>query len=157
MKRFAAGLTAGVALLATPIVVHFEGWKLLSYRDPIGIVTECAGHTRSAVPGARNTHAGCAAKLRQDMQEHWAGIAACAPLEQLSEEEQAAWLSFSFNVGTGAFCGSTAARLIREGDRAGACAQLSRWVYAKGRELPGLIQRRAAERELCEAGLRPAG
>jgi hypothetical protein len=32
----------------------------------------------------------------------------------------------------------------------GACAELSRWTYAGGKQLPGLVRRRAAERQLCE-------
>ena len=31
-----------------------------------------------------------------------------------------------------------------------ACAELERWVYAKGIKLRGLVKRRAAERAMCE-------
>jgi GH24 family phage-related lysozyme (muramidase) len=30
------------------------------------------------------------------------------------------------------------------------CADLSRWTYSQGRQLKGLVKRRAAERALCE-------
>ena len=153
-RKHIAGLTAGVAILATPVVLHFEGWRLTSYKDPIGIVTDCAGHTKTARMGEKHTHASCAQKLRLDMAEHWEGIAACVPsLAKLSDEEAAAYLSFSFNVGTGAFCGSTLAKKLEAGDRMGACAELSRWVNAGGKPLPGLVSRRAAEREMCELGV----
>jgi lysozyme len=151
--RHIASLAAGVAILATPVVLHFEGWRLNAYKDPIGIVTDCAGHTKTAEMGGRNTHAECARKLRIDMADHWEGIAACAPLSTLSDEEQAAYLSFAFNVGVGNFCGSALNKKLTAGDRAGACAELSRWVNAGGKPLPGLIERRRAERELCELGL----
>jgi GH24 family phage-related lysozyme (muramidase) len=45
------------------------------------------------------------------------------------------------------------ARKANAGDMPGACAELSRWTRAGGNELPGLVKRRAAERELCERGL----
>ena len=65
----------------------------------------------------------------------------------------AAFLSFAFNVGNGAFCGSTLTRKANAGDMPGACAELSRWTYAGGKQMPGLVIRRAAERQLCERGL----
>ncbi|WP_370551208.1 lysozyme [Comamonas sp. CMM02] len=63
--------------------------------------------------------------------------------------------SFGFNVGEGegAFCKSTLVRKANAGDVQGACAELSRWTYADGKQLPGLVQRRAAERQMCEGGL----
>lgn len=152
--KMLAGMSAGAVALSTPVILHFEGWRLTPYRDPIGIVTDCAGHTRTAKMGVPNTHAGCARKLRDDMAEHWADIAACVPqLADVSDEEAAAHLSFAFNVGSGKFCGSTLAAKLRAGDRAGACAELSRWINAGGKPLPGLVARRAAEREMCELGL----
>lgn len=152
-QRIAWG-TAGVVALATPVVVYFEGFRLEAYRDPVNIVTDCVGHTKTATPGTTNTVAQCAAKLREDMRVHWEGIRACTPgVTSLSDEEWAAYLSFSYNVGVGAFCRSHLAELVRAGSRAAACAELSRWVYAGGQMMPGLIKRRAAERELCEMGL----
>jgi lysozyme len=71
----------------------------------------------------------------------------------ISEEEHAAYLSFAFNVGVNAFCGSTAVRKLNAGDRTGACAELSNWTRSGGKVLPGLVRRRAAERQLCESGL----
>lgn len=153
--RVAASLLGGIVALAAPLVVHFEGWKLVPYRDPVGIVSDCAGHTATAKMGARNTHAECARKLRTDFEEHWAGIARCAPLDRVSDEEAAAYLSFAYNVGTGAFCASTLVRKLNAGDRPGACAELSRWTRAGDKVLPGLVERRGVERQLCEAGLPP--
>jgi lysozyme len=68
----------------------------------------------------------------------------------LTDGQKAAFLSFAFNVGNGNFCGSTLVRKANAGDMRGACAELSRWVYAGGKELPGLVRRRAAERAMCE-------
>ena len=55
----------------------------------------------------------------------------------MNDGQKAAFLSFAFNVGNGAFCSST---LVRKAN-------------AGGKQLPGLVNRRAAERKLCEQGL----
>lgn len=68
----------------------------------------------------------------------------------LEPHEWAALVSLSYNVGTGAICGSTIASLIKAGESGAVwCEQFPRWVYAGGKVLPGLVKRRAAERELC--------
>jgi lysozyme len=35
----------------------------------------------------------------------------------------------------------------------GACQQFSRWTYAGGKQLPGLVKRRAEEKQLCLDGV----
>jgi hypothetical protein len=45
-------------------------------------------------------------------------------------------VSFAFNVGDDAFCRSTLVRKANAGDIDGACAELSRWTYAGGKQLP---------------------
>ncbi len=71
----------------------------------------------------------------------------------LTDGQRAAFLSFAFNVGEGVLCKSTLVRKANAGDLQGACAELSRWTYAGGKQLPGLVQRRAVERQMCEGGL----
>ena len=89
--------------------------------------------------------------LYKDLAKH-ADALSCvrAPL---TDGQRAAFLSFAFNVGDDAFCRSTLVRKANAGDFDGACAELSRWIYAGGKQLPGLVKRRAAERQLCERGL----
>jgi GH24 family phage-related lysozyme (muramidase) len=65
-----------------------------------------------------------------------------------------ALVSFCYNVGAGedGFAGSTARRMLNEGDFQGCADQLLRWnkgtVNGQLVELPGLTRRRKAEREL---------
>lgn len=142
-------VAAAVAALATPVVLHFEGEIRRGYRDPIGIVTACVGHTETAQMGRTYTAEECSALLKKDLAEHDAKLMACVKHE-LPPNVHAAMLSFTFNVGANAACSSTMMRKLNEGDFMGACAELSRWVYAGGKQLPGLVKRRAAERRLCE-------
>ncbi|RIQ11209.1 lysozyme, partial [Bordetella avium] len=61
--------------------------------------------------------------------------------------------SFVYNVGPGAYGGSTLTRKLRAGDLAGACRELPRWVYAGGNKLRGLERRRDAEMRICLSDL----
>ena len=150
--KLAAKIGAGATALAIPLVMLYEGTVLQSYRDPIGIITACVGHTGPELRmGQRYTRQQCEDMLYGDLLKH-AQALDCIK-QPMTDGQKAAFLSFAFNVGNRAFCDSTLARKANAGDMAGACAELSRWTRAGGRELPGLVKRRAAERELCERGL----
>lgn len=66
----------------------------------------------------------------------------------LTANQEAALTSFAYNLGTGALRSSTLMKLLNEGDVTGAADQFGRWVYAGGKVWPGLVSRRAREREL---------
>ena len=150
--KLATKIGAGATALAVPLVMLYEGTRLQSYRDPVGIVTACVGHTGPELRmGQRYTKEQCETMLYGDLLKH-ADALNCIKTP-LADNQKAAFLSFAFNVGNKAFCDSTLARKANAGDMPGACAELSRWTRAGGRELPGLVKRRAAERELCERGL----
>lgn len=148
-QRLAAKIGAGAIALAVPLVAHFEGYVPWVYRDPIGRLAACYGHDdQTMTPGKRFTAAECQAMLDEDLLKHTEAIDCIK--RPLSDGQKAAFLSFAFNVGNNAFCGSTLVRKANAGDMAGACAELSRWTLAGGKELPGLVRRRAAERAVCE-------
>lgn len=148
-RTLQATVGAGCCALLLSYVPQFEGMVLRGYKDPIGIVTACAGHTKTAVLGRPYTKDECATLLEQDLLAHADGVLSCIKVP-VSDGVRAASVSFAFNVGTGAFCSSTMARKLNAGDTAGACAELSRWTRAGGRELPGLVKRRKIERDMCE-------
>ena len=151
-EKLIAIIGGSAVALAVPLVQKYEGTVLRSYRDPVGIVTACTGHTGPELKmGQTYTRQQCEDMLYKDLAKH-ADALACVS-QPLTDGQRAAFVSFAFNVGEGAFCGSTLVRKANAGDIDGACAELSRWIYAKGKQLPGLIKRRAAERQLCEAGL----
>lgn len=151
--KLAGMVGAPAAALLLTYVPQFEGVILRGYKDPIGIVTACAGHTKTAVLGRPYTRAECEKLLVDDLVEHLEGVLQCTPNLKGATGPLAAAGSFAYNVGTGAYCGSTMARLFREGKVMEACAQLGRWTYAGGRQLPGLVTRRATERRICEGNL----
>lgn len=72
---------------------------------------------------------------------------------ELTPAQKAALTDFTFNEGEGNLAASTLLKLLNAGDFAGAAAQFPRWDLAKGRVLPGLVARRAANRKLFTSGV----
>lgn len=152
-----AGMVAavlGAAALATGTIASFEGYRPTGYKDPApgAFDSICYGHKQAGTAGKTDTAAQCAALLAQDAVSHGLDIAPCIPADTPTST-RAAFISFAFNVGSGAFCKSTMARKAMARDFKGACAELPKWVTAGGKPLPGLVTRRAAERQLCEQDL----
>lgn len=58
-------------------------------------------------------------------------------------------ISWAFNIGSKAACGSTLVRKLQAFDYAGACKELLRWDRFQGSVLPGLTKRRQDEYQKC--------
>lgn len=86
----------------------------------------------------------------QDISKFEGALKRCVTVP-LHQYELDAYVSLAYNIGAGAFCGSTLVKKLNSGDYAGACAEISRWVRSgKVERVPGLVNRRARERALCE-------
>ncbi|NHZ40126.1 lysozyme [Massilia aquatica] len=139
---------AGWLAIAAVFVGGFEGLRQAAYLDPVGIPTICFGETKGVRLGQRATLAQCDAMLAASLQLANHAVDDCirAPLP---DYRRAALVSFTYNVGQASLCGSTLARKLNAGDVAGGCDELLRWTLAKGIRLPGLVKRRAIERNMC--------
>lgn len=144
------GVTAAGALAIT-LVGGFEGLRLVAYRDPVGIPTACFGETKGIRMGMTFTRAECDKMLLDSLIEHETGMERCITVP-IKDETHVALLSFTYNVGVGAFCKSTLVKKLNAGDTKGACNELLRWNKAGGMTLPGLTRRRQEERALCLKG-----
>lgn len=140
------------AALAISLVGGFEGVREVAYLDPVGIPTACFGETRNIKLGMKFTRAECNNMLIEGLIRHEEGMMRCTKVD-MPDTRYIALLSFTYNVGVGAYCGSTLVRKLNSGDTSGACDQLLRWDKAMGFRLPGLTKRRHDERELCLKGL----
>lgn len=148
----AIGLAAGAAMtMAIPFVAHFEGFREAAYIDPTGTPTICYGHTRGVVIGQVKSKAECDILLSMEIERGFRILDKYTDTP-LTTEQRVAFASFIYNVGEGNFRRSTLLKKLNAGDIHGACNELPRWVYSKGKKLPGLIRRRKAERKLCLAG-----
>lgn len=154
-RKLTSAAIAAIIALSAPLIMRAEGEVTATYVDAVGVPTACFGHTgRDVKPGQHYTDGQCRGLLNQDQLNHLNGIAACIDVD-VPAPSMAAFTSFSFNIGVAAFCRSSVDRLLNAGNLKGACAGLSAWVFAGGRRLQGLADRRARERALCEQGLEP--
>ncbi len=135
------------AAICVTCVAGFEGLRTVAYRDPVSIPTICYGETLGVKMGDRKTEYECKTMLTSRLEQFNRGVDKCIRVP-MSESRRAAMVSFSYNVGTGAFCKSTLARKLNAGDPK-ACDELLKWDKAGGLPLPGLTRRRIAERTLC--------
>lgn len=139
--------TSAFAALAYLVPVQ-EGTAYKAYRDPIGIPTICEGRTEGVKMGDTATPAQCAAWLAPRLQAEidYVRSVTKAPLPNT---RAVALGDFTYNVGRSAYARSSILRKLNAGDVAGGCQALTLYVYAGGKVLPGLIQRREIEKELC--------
>lgn len=148
-----AGALAAAALIsAISFVGGWEGLELKAYRDIVGVWTICYGETNGVKQGDEATKAECDQQLAQQLQSYNAQLNRCLTYP-LPDKVRVAFVSWTYNVGVGAACGSTLVRKANAGDLRGACDELLKWNRAGGRVVTGLANRRAAERRLCIEGL----
>ena len=66
----------------------------------------------------------------------------------LTQGQIDALCSFIFNCGAGNFLKSTMLKKLNSGDTLGASLEILKWTKAAGKDMPGLVKRRAAEQSL---------
>jgi len=156
-----AGLQPGWDEHALPLIRAFEGLALEAYLDPVGIAT--IGYGTIRYPGGQEVQLGdriSAEHAEQLLREAVQGRYAPALLEAIplarrySAAQQAALISFTYNVGVGALQRSSLRRRLLAGEdpERVIAEELPRWSRGDGRELAGLVRRRAAEVALFREG-----
>ena len=129
------------------LIKSFEGLRLQAYQDSVGVWTIGYGATRGVKAGMSITKEQAERMLLNDVQRFEPEIERLVTAK-LSQNQWDALICFTYNLGAANLESSTLRRLLNDGDYAGAAAQFPRWTKAGGRELPGLVRRRAAERNL---------
>ena len=129
------------------LIKEFEGLRLKAYKCPGGVWTIGYGHTAGVKPGMVISEAQAEEYLMADL------IASEKYLNDLrlaiNQNQFDALISFIYNVGTGNFSRSTLLRKVRANPQDNPIMdEFLRWVYSKGRVLPGLQRRRLAEMKL---------
>ncbi|MEB3235387.1 MAG: lysozyme, partial [Cyanobacteriota bacterium] len=151
---------------ALPLVRQFEGLALEAYLDPVGIPT--IGYGTIRYPGGQAVQLGdrisqqrAEQLLEAALREHYgpAVFAAIPAARRYRPQQQAALISFAYNVGVGALQSSSLRRRLQAGDDPVLVItqELPRWCRGDGQVLPGLVRRRAAEVALFSSGRWQAG
>ena len=122
------------------LIESFEGLRLTSYQDSVGVWTIGYGHTQGVQPNQTITQQQAQAFLQQDL-----AVAESAVNKlglTLTDNQFAALVSFTFNLGAGNLNKLVSQGLAATPDR------ILLFDHAGGRVLPGLTRRRQAERAL---------
>ena len=122
------------------LIESFEGLRLNSYQNSVGVWTIGYGHTQGVQPGQTITQQQAQAFLQQDLGVAEAGVNKLGLT--LTDNQFAALVSFAFNLGAG-----NLNKLMSHG-LAAAADRILLFDHAGGRQLPGLTRRRQAERAL---------
>lgn len=149
----AVALLGGGTVAYVNIPPHgLEGYVGKPYMDVGGIWTDCYGNTRDVSPNKIRSKKECLDLLNGEA-EKIGDFILTKIKNDISVETLAAFISFTYNVGRGAFAKSTLLKKFNRGDYKGACQELFKWVYVKGKYVRGLYNRRVIEHEVCMRGL----
>lgn len=133
------------------LIKSFEGLRLDAYQDVAGIWTIGYGHIKGVKEGMTISEAEAEALLREDLADAENAVSRFVKVP-ISENEFSALVSLVFNIGSGAFAGSTVLRKLNAGDHKGAADAILMWnrstVGGKKVVVQGLVRRREAERSL---------
>jgi lysozyme len=138
---------AGIALIKAN-----EGLRLTPYRDVAELWTIGYGHKLNHAPDPNWQISEQDAEdiLRRDLELFETGVSKMVTVP-LTDNQFAALVAFTFNVGLGAFSKSTMLRLLNEGSPAVA-HEFDRWNKVDGNVVLGLVHRRQAEKDLFLKG-----
>lgn len=134
-------------------IQDFEGFSPDRYADSAGLPTIGYGHLirpHEQIP-ERISQAYATGLLRQDLNVAEACVNRLVQVD-LTQAQYDALVSFTFNLGCGALSKSTLLKRLNAGDYHGAAREFLKWVYAGGRKIEGLMNRRVAERAMFTGG-----
>lgn len=149
--------------LAAPLVEEFEGYakklpdgSVQAYPDPatggkpwtIGIGSTTDENGKPIAPGTIWSRERAIARFKAHLAEFGAGVDKALAGKPATAPQKAAMVSLAYNIGLGAFAGSTVLRQHRAGNFEAAADALGLWNKAGGKVMAGLTRRRAAEAKL---------
>lgn len=129
------------------VIKRFEGFSPSPYRDAQGW---SIGYGHFILPGENLSwvdQAQAEDLLRKDAARAVDTVNNLVDVP-LSQNQFDALVSFTFNVGSGAFGRSTLLRLLNAGDYTAASEQFARWNRSQGEVIAALTTRRFKERDL---------
>lgn len=115
------------------------------------------GTTQGVKMGDTITPPKALARALTDVQKFEGALKQCVTVP-LHQHEYDAFVGFSYNVGSGAFCRSSMVKKLNAGDYPGACREILRWTYFQGKDCAapenarlcgGLAKRRQDEYRQC--------
>jgi lysozyme len=131
------------------LIQSFEGFSERAYRDAAGWSIGY-GHYLGEGDHSGETVTREQADLlfARDIAKFELAVSTVVPTDRTTQNQFDAMVSLAYNVGTGAFAGSTVARLHNMGDWQGAGDAFRMWNKSQGAVNQALVKRREQEREV---------
>ena len=130
------------------LLTSFEGCKLHSYKDSVGVWTIGYGHTGHDVgPHMTIDQVKADSLLENDISRFEVGVSDLLQID-INDNQFSALVCFSYNVGLGALKSSTLLKYVNDLMFEQAALEFPKWAKAGGKEQPGLLRRRQAEQLL---------
>lgn len=136
------------------LICQFEGYhkslpdgRCIAYRCPANVLTIGWGCTEGVKENMIWTREEAQVALRRELAKFEAGVIRLTTVP-LNQHQFDALVSFTYNVGLGAFERSTLRKKLNAGNYRGAASVFKLWNKGGGRVLPGLVNRRAREATL---------
>jgi lysozyme len=142
-----------ISIKGITLLQKWEGCRLRAYQDGGGVWTIGWGHTSVAGPpevtkGMIITQEEADAILRKDLEHYEAGVSARIGDSPITQTQFDAMVVLCYNIGVGAFKGSTVAREHVNKRYSVAADAFLKWNKDNGKVVRGLTNRREAERSL---------
>lgn len=131
------------------LIKAFEGLRLRSYQDSVGVWTIGYGHTRGVRQDMRITPQQAEEYLITDLSNTETFVMRNLDGEHVNQCQFDALVSFTFNLGPGNLAKSTLLKKVKaDPDDATIAGEFEKWCRAGGKYLKGLHRRRKAEAQL---------
>ena len=128
------------------LIKQFEGCRLTAYQDSAGVWTIGYGHTGGVYPRQVISQMEADLLLRQDLVKAELAVTKYDRKYHWNQNQFDALVSFAFNIGSINQLTAKGTRSIAE-----ISAKIPAYRKAGGKVLPGLVKRRAAEKELFDS------
>lgn len=129
----------------------YEGYSSKPYICPAGYMTIGYGHVLQTNSVEEISHDDALELLRKDIEKAEFALYRLIKVS-LMQHQFDMLVSFLFNLGSGALQRSSLRAKVNRGEHEQVPAEFTKWIYAGGIKLPGLIRRRAAESRIYEDG-----
>lgn len=136
------------------LIKYFEGFRSCPYKDVAGVPTIGYGNTYYVNGEKVRMSDTCITKEKSsamllEVVKDFEGIVRDAVTTELTQNQFDALVSFTYNLGGGALRSSTLLKKVNRNPKDKSIRyEFSRWVYADGEKLDGLVTRRKAEADL---------
>ncbi|EKU59513.1 phage lysozyme [Acinetobacter sp. WC-323] len=134
------------------LITSFEDLVLTAYDDGVGVWT--IGFGTTVYPNGVKVKRGNTCTLNQAKEffahdlNRFEAVVNQSVKVAINQNQFDALVSLTYNIGSGAFKGSTLLKLLNKGEYQGAADQFLVWNKAGGKVMKGLVRRREAERAL---------